>query len=230
MIEKLPRQVGIILDGNRRWARARGFSNVADGHRVGFAKIPEVLSWCDELGVGVVTLWMLSTDNIDKRPQAELAELYEIDEDITRVLAIGRRYRLRHLGRQDMLPAWLTAVLRHAEEHTQDVDGPLVNLAIAYGGRDELVDAVQELVWEIHASGDTKITLDRLAARLYTSGQPEVDLVIRTSGEHRTSGFMPWQSALAEWYFCDRHWPDFTRGDLLGAILAYGQRKRRLGA
>jgi short-chain Z-isoprenyl diphosphate synthase len=225
----LPRHVGIILDGNRRWARKRDYADVSTGHSVGFAKIPELLSWCDEIGLTVVTLWMLSDDNIRSRSQSELNALYAIGECIVRKLSDDRRFRLRVVGSLDLLPPRLAVLLREAMDATHDVDGMHVNLAIGYGGRRDLLCAIQALVRDIHDTGDPTITAERLAGHLSTAGQPDPDLIIRPSGEYRTSGFLLWQAAFAELYFCDCLWPDFSKAHLLDAMQAFRQRQRRYG-
>jgi short-chain Z-isoprenyl diphosphate synthase len=227
---QLPRHVGIILDGNRRWARQHDFADVSIGHNIGFAKIPNVLSWCDEIGLRIVTLWMLSDDNIQRRAPPELNALYAIDEGVALRLAADRRFKLHVVGGLGLLPARLADKLRAAEDATCDVDGMLVNLCVGYGGRQELLDAVRALVREIAATGDPAVTAERLAGHLATAGQPDPDLIIRPSGECRTSGFMLWQAAFAELYFCDCLWPDFSKAHLLDAIHAYRRRQRRYGA
>jgi short-chain Z-isoprenyl diphosphate synthase len=225
----IPHHVGIVLDGNRRWARAHGFQDVSEGHRIGFGKIPEVLSWCDAARIQIVTLWMLSVDNVKNRSQAELDALYEIDEDVVTKLVARRHFRLRFIGTPEILPARLVGVLRAAEAATRDLSGMQVNLGIAYGGREDLWGAVRSLVAEAVATGDGSVTQERLGAHLSTAGQPDPDLIIRTSGEKRTSGFMLWQAALAEFYFCDCPWPDFSEAELSRALTAYGSRDRRFG-
>lgn len=225
----VPHHVGLVLDGNRRWAREKNLQDVSDGHRIGFGKIPEVLSWCDAAGIRIVTLWMLSTDNIKNRAQAELDALYEIDEDVTRKLVAGQRFRLSFLGNPAVLPARLVAVLRDAEAQTRHIEGMRVNLGIAYGGREEILQAVRSLVAEALSTGDTHVTEEQLAAHLLTAGQPDPDLVIRTSGESRTSGFLLWQAALSELFFCDCYWPDFSERDLHRALQSFSARDRRFG-
>lgn len=200
-----------------------------DGHRIGFGRIPEVLSWCDAAGIKVITLWMLSTENVKGRPQTELDALYEIDEDVVRKLVALQRFRLTFLGVPEVLPERLVAVLREAEKETADLDGMQVNLAIAYGGREEMVRAISAIVAEALATGDTKITPERIAAHLGTAGQPDPDLIIRTSGEIRTSGFLLWQAAASEYFFCDGHWPEFSESDLHNALSTYRARERRFG-
>ncbi|MBC9734915.1 isoprenyl transferase [Nocardioides marmotae] len=232
--EQLPKHVGVMLDGNRRWARAVG-RDTAHGHRAGAANIEPLLGWCDEVGIEVVTLWLLSTDNLN-RPAAELAPLLEIIEEAVASLAAQRRWRLHPVGALDLLPARTAERLKAAAEATRDVDGMLVNIAVGYGGRREIADAVRSLLQE-HAERGTsleelaeQLDVEHIADHLYTKGQPDPDLVIRTSGEQRLGGFLLWQSAKSEFYFCEAYWPDFRRVDFLRAIRAYAQRERRFGA
>ncbi len=232
--DRLPKHVGVMLDGNRRWARAVG-ADTAHGHRAGAANIEPLLGWCEEVGVEVVTLWLLSTDNLN-RPVQELDTLLPIIADAVETLAEQRRWRLHPMGALDLLPAPIAERLKVAAESTRDIDGMLVNVAVGYGGRREIADAVRSLLQE-HASRGTSIeelaeTLDveHIAEHLYTKGQPDPDLVIRTSGEQRLGGFLLWQSAQSEFYFCEAYWPDFRRVDFLRAVRAYAERERRYGA
>ncbi|MEU9130115.1 polyprenyl diphosphate synthase [Kitasatospora sp. NPDC048540] len=222
--------LGIILDGNRRWARDRRLPAAAHGHRAGFSKIPEVLTWCMAFDISIVTLWMLSDDNITNRSAAELDDLYRIDEEIIAQLTETGSWRLHHIGRTELLPERLTGALHTAEQVTRDRPGPLVNLAIGYGGRSDVLAAVRTLLQQVKDGADPDAAAERLADHLSTAGQPDPDLIIRTSGEHRTSGFMLWQAALAEWYFSDRLWPDFSRDDLAAVVDAYRTRRRRFGS
>lgn len=226
---KVPRHVAFVLDGNRRWARAHGYEDVSEGHRIGFAKIPAVLSWCEALGIETVTLWMLSTDNIRNREQAELEALYEIDEDVINKLVALGRFRLTFVGVPDDLPAKLVAQLRDAEVKTRHIQGLRANLAIAYGGKDEIVQAVNAAIRAARGAAEIQLTAQQIEAHLWTAGQPEPDLIIRTSGEHRTSGFLMWQAASAEYVFCDCRWPAFSESELHEAVRAYGMRERRFG-
>jgi short-chain Z-isoprenyl diphosphate synthase len=228
-----PRHVGVILDGNRRWARAYG-TDTSEGHRAGAAKILEFLGWCEEVGVQRVTLWLLSTDNLS-RPPEELAPLLEIIEDAVGGIAGTGRWRVNPVGALDLLPAEMARRLKEHENHTRDVAGLHVNCAIGYGGRREITDAVRSLLQE-HASKGTTIEdlaqlldVEHIAEHLYTKGQPDPDLVIRTSGEQRLSGFLLWQSAHSEFYFCEAYWPDFRKVDFLRALRSYAQRRRRFG-
>lgn len=224
-----PRHVGIVLDGNRRWARNNNLADVSEGHRIGFGRIPEVMGWCEEAGLEVVTLWMLSTDNILSRSQTELDALYEIDIDVARKLAALQRYRVKLVGDAAMLPPTLVAALREAEAATRHLAGMQINMGIAYGGREDLLQAVRSLVADAAATGDTTVSAERLSAHLMTAGQPDPDLIIRTSGEQRMSGFLLWQAALAEFYFSSLYWPEFSKEELHQALLTYSRRNRRFG-
>jgi short-chain Z-isoprenyl diphosphate synthase len=232
--DKLPKHVGVMLDGNRRWAKAVGH-DTAHGHRAGAANIEPLLGWCDEVGIEVVTLWLLSTDNLN-RPAHELEPLLGIIADAVDSLVDQRRWRLHPVGALDLLPAETARRLKAAEEATRDVDGMLVNVAVAYGGRREIADAVRSLLHQAAEDGTSleelaaEVDVDAIGEHLYTRGQPDPDLVIRTSGEQRLGGFLLWQSAKSEFYFCDAYWPDFRRVDFLRAVRAYAQRERRFGA
>ena len=230
-----PRHVGVILDGNRRWARASGAADVTRGHQVGADHITDLLDWCGDAGVEVVTLWLLSNDNLS-RPATEIAQLIAIIEETVRDLAASTKpWRVHPVGALDLLPDSTVRVLKEAAEATRDKPGLLVNVAIGYGGRREITDAVRSLLQE-HASKGASLEevaevldVDHIADHLYTRGQPDPDLVIRTSGEQRLSGFLLWQSAHSEFYFCDALWPDFRRIDFLRALRSYAQRERRHG-
>lgn len=229
-----PKHIGVILDGNRRWAKAAG-GTTEQGHRAGADKIAEMLGWCEETGVKVVTLWLLSTDNLD-RPAEELVPLLGIIEDAVTGLAETGRWRVHHVGTMDLLPARTQSVLKEAEQATDGIDGILVNVAVGYGGRQEIADAVRSLLHE-HAGRGTSIEdlagildVEHIAEHLYTRGQPDPDLVIRTSGEQRLSGFMLWQSAHSEYYFCEVFWPAFRKVDFLRALRDYAARHRRYGS
>jgi short-chain Z-isoprenyl diphosphate synthase len=231
--DRLPKHVGVMLDGNRRWARAVG-QDAEHGHRAGAANISPLLQWCEELGVEVVTLWLLSTDNLN-RPAAELRRLLVIIEEVVASLAAERKWRLNPVGALDLLPAETARRLKEAADETRDVDGVIVNIAVGYGGRREIADAVRSLLQE-HASRGTSIEelaeildVEHIAEHLYTKGQPDPDLVIRTSGEQRLSGFLLWQSAYAEVYFCETYWPDFRQMDFLRALRSFSRRDRRYG-
>jgi short-chain Z-isoprenyl diphosphate synthase len=230
-----PRHVGVILDGNRRWARATGATHVSHGHQAGADHILDLLGWCEEAGVEVVTLWLLSSDNLS-RPADELLPLLDIiDETVATLAAPERPWRVHPVGALDLLRDSTVRVLKEADESTRHKTGLLVNVAYGYGGRREIADAVRSLLQE-HASRGASLEevanvldVEHIAEHLYTRGQPDPDLVIRTSGEQRLGGFMLWQSAHSEFYFCEALWPDFRRIDFLRALRAYSLRERRHG-
>jgi short-chain Z-isoprenyl diphosphate synthase len=232
--EQIPRHVGVILDGNRRWAKASGAPK-SRGWRAGADKVEEVLGWCDEVGVEVVTLWLLSTDNLN-RPASELTPLLAIIEGLVDDIANAGRWRVHPVGALDLLPADTARALKDAATRTADVPGLHVNVAVGYGGRREIADAVRALLHDQASKGTTiedlanVLDVEHIAEHLYTKGQPDPDLVIRTSGEQRLSGFLLWQSAHSEFYFCEAYWPDFRKVDFLRAIRSYAARHRRFGA
>jgi short-chain Z-isoprenyl diphosphate synthase len=231
--DQMPCHVGVILDGNRRWAAEIG-SSTAQGHRAGGEKISEFLGWCEDLGVEVVTLWLLSTDNL-ARDKDELRALLAIIEETVTSLSATKRWQIHPVGALNLLPPETSEVLNEAYNQTKDIDGLLVNVAVGYGGRREVVDAVKSLLNEHAAAGTSLddladlIDIEHIADHLYTKGQPDPDLVIRTSGEQRLSGFLLWQSAHSEFYFCEAYWPNFRKIDFLRAVRAYAARNRRFG-
>ena len=233
-----PHHVGVILDGNRRWAKANpdeaGDTSTKRGHLAGAKKIVDLLDWCEEAKVAVVTLWLLSNDNL-ARPSAELEPLLQIIGDAIEELGQIGRWELRPVGSMDLLPTWLQERLKIVANKSKGIPGVLVNVAIGYGGRQEIADAVKALITEAANDGksisqlSTMISEDEIGKYLYTAGLPDPDLVIRTSGEQRLGGFLLWQSAKSEFYFCEAYWPDFRKVDFLRALRAYSQRHRRLG-
>jgi len=231
----LPNHVAMIIDGNRRWARQLGLETVAHGHRAGAAKMREFLEWCDDLGIHVVTLYLLSSDNLSNRESEELSALIEIIAELAEELSHYRDWCVQHVGTTAGLPEPLVAALRAAEARTATNPGLHVNLAVGYGGRKEITDAMRSIVAEHHAEGRSletlaeRLTPDLIGAHLYTGGQPDPDLVIRTSGEQRLSDFMLWQSAHSEFYFVEALGPDLREVDFLRAVRDYGRRNRRFG-
>jgi short-chain Z-isoprenyl diphosphate synthase len=232
--QAIPRHVGVMCDGNRRWARSAGLADVSSGHQAGADKIFEVLQWCRQTGVEVVTLWLLSTDNL-ARPSTELEPLLRIIEDTVREL-VAQNWHVNPMGALDLLPGDTAQVLKDAADATANQNGLLVNVAVGYGGRREIADAVRSLLQD-HATRGTTIEelaevldVEHIAEHLYTAGQPDPDLVIRTSGEQRLGGFLLWQTAHSEFYFCDAYWPAFRRVDFLRALRSYAARHRRYGA
>jgi short-chain Z-isoprenyl diphosphate synthase len=232
-----PRHVAVIMDGNRRWAKEAGFADVSDGHRVGAAKLVELLGWCQDCGVEIATFWLLSPDNLRNRPPDQVAPLLEIIADVVDELcAPDTPWRVRVVGALDLLPPEMAQRLTSAAARTRDRPGLAVNVAVGYGGRQEIADALRKLLLKHAEAGTTMeelaevLDVEQIAEHLYTSGQPDPDLVIRTSGEQRLSGFLLWQSAHSEFWFCDAYWPAFRKVDFLRALRDYAARHRRYGS
>ncbi len=224
----IPRHIAIIMDGNGRWARARGLPRLA-GHRAGTENLRRIIEACVEVGVKYLTIYAFSTENWG-RPEDEVQGLMGIfDEVFERELAELHRQgaRLNHIGRlEGMRPSLREKVLK-GMEITKNNDRLVLNVAFNYGGRDEIVDAIKSIMAEgIPAE---QVTPELVSQHLYTAGIPDPDLIIRTSGEQRISNFLLWQAAYAEWIFPETFWPDFGREQLLAAIEQYGQRERRYG-
>jgi short-chain Z-isoprenyl diphosphate synthase len=234
-----PAHVAVIMDGNRRWATAEGFADPGEGHRRGAEKALELIDWCAELGIREVTLWALSLENLG-RPEQEVGTITEVAADAITAIAEGRRktrlpIRLRVIGRRDLLPEGLASVVERSAELSRDDGAMSVTVALAYSGRDELLEAFRATVREAVEAGvapgalPDSLTAEALAAHLYTKGSSDPDLIIRTSGEVRLSGFLPWQSVYAEFHFAEAYWPAFREIDFLRAIRTYQQRARRFG-
>jgi short-chain Z-isoprenyl diphosphate synthase len=235
---ELPRHIAVLCDGNRRWARDAGHDDVSYGYRVGATKIAEMLRWCHEAGIEMATVYLLSTENLQRDPE-ELASLIEIITDVVEeICAPAKKWSVRTVGDLELLGEEPARRLRDAVESTQAeaaTETFHVNVAVGYGGRQEIVDAVRQLLGKQladGASGDQLIeavTAEAISENLYTSGQPDPDLVIRTSGEQRLSGFLLWQSAYSEMWFTEAYWPEFRRVDFLRALRDYTARHRRYG-
>ena len=229
----VPRHIAMIIDGNRRWAREQNLASVGHGHRAGAVKLREFVDWCAEIDVEVVTLYLLSRDNLTGRATEELGELCEIIADLADDLSRQPGRRIRHVGDVRGLPAPLVAALDAAVARTAGNQGIQVNLAVGYGGRHELVEAVRRLLTDAGTTSPAelagRLTPELIAEHLSTAGQPDPDLVIRTSGEQRLSDFMLWQSAHSEFYFVEALGPDLREVDFLRAVRAYGLRERRYG-
>jgi len=230
--ERLPAHIAIIMDGNGRWARRRGQLRVA-GHKAGMRPVRTVIETCSQMGIPALTLYAFSIENW-KRPRTEVEMLWRLLRTYLRLELpemMRQQIRMNAIGRLDALPAQVHSELLEVLEETAQNHGLQVNLAINYGGRAELVDAVKALVEKARRGQMTAEAIDEAAisAHLYTAGIPDPDLLIRTSGEMRISNFLLWQIAYAELYVTDTLWPDFTRADLLRAILDYQKRDRRFG-
>jgi short-chain Z-isoprenyl diphosphate synthase len=230
----LPHHVAVILDGNRRWASLVGLNEPGAGHRHGADKLDELLHWCSELGIGELTVWALSGENL-ARASGELGALLEILSEKLSALSEGERIRIRVFGRLETLPEALAETVRRVEAQTEGNPGLSLNVALGYSGRDELVDATRALIRSLAAEGvpagemAQHVDADVIERHLYTADHSDPDLIIRTSGEMRLSGFLPWQSSHSEFYFTDVYWPAFRELDFLRAVRTFQQRERRFG-
>src|SRR5499433_939948 len=235
----MPRHIGIILDGNRRHARKRGLSDPCEIYQRGAEKLDDILDWCADLRIPALTLWVFSTENL-KRSQAEVSGILSAIEAKVAALAHDpfvqrRRIRVRAIGRLDILPESVVAAIRAAEAATTQNNSLALTIAVAYGGREEITDAVRALLKTEAEQGAAlseaieRITPEAIARHLYAADLPDPDLIIRTSGEIRLSGFLLWQSVHSEFYFTDVLWPAFRKVDFLRAIRAYQARTRRFG-
>lgn len=237
--QRLPRHVGVVIDGNRRWARSTGYADPREGHRVGADHVIDLLHWCTVLGIGHVTVYLCSEENLQKRGDAEVSALMSrIETTFTRAFLSGDDpppWKVVLAGDLSMLPTSTSAVLLDTVAATRSQSATLT-LAIGYGGRQEIMRAMRTLLLDRAAGGSTlaevadSMTMDDIADRLDTAGQPEPDLIIRTSGEQRLSNFLLWQSAYSELYFCDAYWPAVREIDFLRALRSYAGRERRYGA
>jgi len=232
----LPQHIGVILDGNRRWARSKGIA-LEESYRIGARKVEELLEWCVKLGIKTLTIYAFSTENFRRKPEEIEAVMKVAEETLNRVLRDERihrhKIRVKALGRTWLLPPNIQDLLRKLEEATASYDRHYLNIAIAYGGRAEIIDAIRQIS-SLVAKGELKpndINEELFEKFLYTSHlpNPHPDLIIRTSGEERLSGFLLWQSAYSELCFLDVYWPDFRYIDLLRAIRTYQKRQRRFG-
>jgi len=233
---KKPEHVAIILDGNRRWAAQKALIPWI-GHRRGANKIDDLMNWCMELDVKFMTLYAFSTENF-RRPKKEVEEIMKlIEEKLYAILENKRihdnKIRVKAIGRVDLLPKSIQEVIGRVEESTSLYNDRFLNVALAYGGRAEIVDATKKIANKVK-NGELKtekINEKLFEKYLYTAHMPrqDADLIIRTSGEERLSGFLSWQSAYSELCFVDVNWPDFRYIDLLRAVRTYQRRKRRFG-
>ncbi|HVX47284.1 MAG TPA: polyprenyl diphosphate synthase [Mycobacteriales bacterium] len=228
-----PRHVALIMDGNRRWARQRGMANPSLVHRYGAEHVEDFLSWCGAAGIDYVTVFVCSTENLTRRGSDEVAFLMQVIEDVVseRLNTPDPQWQVHVAGMLDALPDRTARALKEAEAATRDCrTGNHVTLAVGYGGRQEIVDALRSLLHEHGAAGGSLSELaetigpEDLAEHLYTAGRPDPDLIIRTSGEQRMSNFLLWQSAHSQLYFCEAYWPAFREVDFLRALRTYAAR------
>jgi len=227
--EKIPQHIGIIMDGNRRWAREKGLKPVTKGHEAGVPVLKKVLQWCHNRGVKVLTVWAFSTEN-KGRSAGEISLLFKLmikslKEYIKELNEKGVKFMVS--GRIEDLPKVFQNELTKAIELTKNNSKGILNIALNYGGRAEIVDAVKNIIKQ--GLKAEQVDEQVISDHLYTSELPNPDLIIRTSGEQRLSGFLPWQSVYAELYFCPKYWPDFTTQDLEKALKSFQGRERRFG-
>lgn len=213
---------------NRRWAEKKGISR-SEGYAIGIRKIGDVLKWCKEQDVRMLTMWGFSTDNF-KRDQHEIEGLFELfKENLKKAIESDdenkSKLKVKFFGRIQLFPPEIQKMIKKAEEITAKNNEYQLNLLLSYGGREEIIDAVNEIIKE----GIEKVDEETISNHLYTKGLPDPDIIIRTSGEQRLSGLMPWQSCYSEFYFCNKLWPDFSKEDFEAAIEEYNKRKRRFG-
>lgn len=231
-LTNLPRHIAIIMDGNGRWAQQRGLPRSA-GHKAGADAVEKTVRACVELEIPVLTVYAFSTENW-KRPEAEVSLLMQLLVDYlqrkVKTMA-AENIQIRFIGEREQLPEKVRVAIRQTEEDTKTNTGLIFNIALNYGGQQEILHGVREVAAAVAEGIYTpeEITSELFAAQLYTKDLPEVDLMIRTSGEQRISNFLLWQMAYAELYFTETYWPDFDKDALLAALSAYGNRERRLG-
>ncbi len=230
----IPRHIGIILDGNRRGSKKLGL-DYKDGYDIGARKLEEVLGWCWDLGVEIVTCWVFSTENFDRDEEQVNLIMKLAEEKMVGIRKDSRTHenklRVKVLGRLSMLPESVQEEIKKTEEATKGYDKYLLNICMAYGGRAEIVDAMKDISKKIERGeiSSNEVNEDLVNEHMYTNGIPDPDLIIRTSGEERLSGFLLWQSAYAEYYFADAYWPLFRKIDFWRAVRTYQQRNRRFG-
>lgn len=224
-----PNHIVIIPDGNRRWGEQHGISR-EEAYRIGIEKIADVAKWCRDEGVRILTMWGFSTENFQRDPE-EIRKLFGLfRKNLTEAIkrkGEGDKYdvRVRFLGRTDLFPPEIRQMFGEVEKISAEKEGYQLNLLLAYGGRAEIVDAVNRIIKE----GKKEVDEESISSHLYTSGIPDPDLVIRTSGVQRLSGLLPWQTAYSELYFSGKLWPDFTKEDFVEALKFYEKTKRRFG-
>ena len=226
-----PQHLAIIPDGNRRWAKQHGLP-VIEGHRVGIDKLKDVMGWCRDFEVRMVTLWGFSMENFDRdRGEVELLmKLFETKlNEINNEEVHQNKIRVRVFGRKELLTKKVREKIEQFEKETENYDRYFVNILLAYGGKQEIVDACNSILEDFKDGKLKSVTEKNFPTYLYTPGLPDPDLVIRTSGEQRISGLMPWQTSYSELYFCPKLWPDFSKQDLKDALEDYESRKRRFG-
>jgi len=231
----MPKHIAIIMDGNRRFSKIQGNMDAVDGHKKGINTLESVLDWCVDLGIEIVTAYAFSTENFN-RPPNEVEGLMRLFKENFEGIARNKKIhdnqvRVKAVGKLELLPDDVREAIRLAEESTANYNKRLVNIAIGYDGRMEIVDAIKKIVDEVENGKIRPEDIDEslVNKNLYTAGMEDPNLIIRTSGEERLSGFLLWQSSYSELYFCDSLWPQLRKVDFLRAVRSYQQRERRFG-
>lgn len=230
-----PTHIGIIPDGNRRWARLYNL-DALKGHEEGYRRIKEVLRWIWELGIKAVTVYAMSTENCTKRPEPERQHLFKLakkglEELLTNKDIWKYKVRVRVIGNLNLVPPEIRKIAREVEEKTSVNNERVLNIALCYGGRQEIIDAVKKIAEDVKEGRINPKDIDEEVFKkyLYTNSLPDPDLIIRTSGEVRISNFLLWQLAYSELYFCEAYWPEFRKIDFWRAIRSFQHRERRFG-
>ncbi|MBU4535215.1 MAG: di-trans,poly-cis-decaprenylcistransferase [Euryarchaeota archaeon] len=233
--ENMPKHVAIIMDGNRRFSKIQGNIKIIEGHEKGIATLERVLDWCVDLGIEIVTAYAFSTENFNRSPD-EVKGLMKLFQENFEAIAQNKKIhqnevQVKAVGKLELLPENVRKAIQIAEESTSSYKKRRVNIAIGYDGRLEIIDAIQKIAQKVK-DGDLNIediNEDMVNDNLYTAGLEDPNLIIRTSGEERLSGFLLWQSSYSELYFCDSLWPQLRKVDFLRALRSYQQRERRFG-
>jgi tritrans,polycis-undecaprenyl-diphosphate synthase [geranylgeranyl-diphosphate specific] len=233
--ENMPKHVAIIMDGNRRFSKIQGNINIIEGHEKGINTLERVLDWCIDLGIEIITVYAFSIENF-KRPQNEVGGLMNLfKENFERIAKDEKIHknevRIKAVGKLELLPSDVRTAIKIAEDSTSKYNKRLVNIAIGYDGRVEILDALKKILKDVKTGklNPDKIDENIVNENLYTAGLDDPNLIIRTSGEERLSGFLLWQSSYSELYFCDSLWPELRKVDFLRALRSYQQRERRFG-
>ncbi len=233
--EKMPKHVAIIMDGNRRYSKLQGNIDVVKGHEIGVDTLEKVLDWSIELGIEIITVYAFSTENFNRPPHEVEGLMNLFVKNFKRLVDHEKIHRnevkVKVVGRTDLIPESVREAIKEAEDATAKYDKRLFNIAIGYDGRMEIIDSIKKIINQVQAGEITvdDVDEDLVSKNLYTEGLADPNLIIRTSGEERLSGFLLWQSSYSELYFCETLWPELRKVDFVRAIRSYQERERRFG-